>query len=219
MSITKVSDYAVGDIDLTAMMNTLNKAYKSQAAVTLSNYDNDSAPVVKVGSVFDNNGTQYAVTGTDETPTGYSGISNSTTFYLYFDESAEAFIYDSTAPSWSDDLQGWYNGNDRALFSMYKDSGGTLYQGKSKLIHYTYQQLTMKSVSVSVPSSGSTVIPIGMFVWTDNGFNKIQVRKVGSTNIIEEKGGYIVSDGRTFEFYNPDSSIGSIVQLYKIGKI
>jgi len=128
MSISKISDFAVGDIDLTAMMSTLNHAYKGQAQVTLSNYDNDSAPVVKVGSVFDNNGTQYAVTGSDETPTGYSGISNSTTFYLFFDESAEAFIYSETAPTWSDEFQGWYNGNDRALFSMYKDSGGTEYQ-------------------------------------------------------------------------------------------
>lgn len=123
MSISKVSDFAVGDIDLTAMMESINKSYKGKAEVTLSNYDNDSAPDVKVGSMFDNNGTLYAVTGSDETPTGYSGISTSKTFYLYFDESAEAFIYSSTSPSWSDDLQGWYNSNDRALFSMYKDSG------------------------------------------------------------------------------------------------
>ena len=131
MAISKVSDFAVGDIDLTAMMSTLNHAYKGQARVTISEYDTDSAPVVKVGSVFDCNGAQYAVNTADETPTGYSGISNSTTFYLYFDESAEAFIYSETAPTWSDDLQGWYNGNDRALFSMYKDSGGTLYQYKN----------------------------------------------------------------------------------------
>jgi len=147
MSISKVSDFAVGDIDLTAKMSTLNHAYKGQAQVTLSNYDNDSAPVVKVGSVFDNNGTQYAVTGSDETPTGYSGISNSTTFYLYFDESAEAFIYSSTSPSWSDDLQGWYNGNDRALFSMYKDSGGTLYKHKNII---TNNNIRMKRYSLGV---------------------------------------------------------------------
>ena len=67
------------------------------------------------------------------TPTGYAGITNSTTFYLYYDESASVFIYSNTAPTWSDVLQGWYNGNDRAFFSMYKDSGGTLYQSKSSL--------------------------------------------------------------------------------------
>ena len=145
MSIEKISSFAIGDSNLNAIMNTLNRAYKGQAQVTLSNYDNDSAPVVKVGSVFDCNGTQYAVSGSDETPTGYSGISNSTTFFLYFDESATAFVYDSTSPTWSDDLQGWYNGNDRALFSMYKDSGGTLYQHKNII---TNDRIRTKRISI-----------------------------------------------------------------------
>ena len=109
------------------------KAYKTQADITITNYDNDSAPQVTAGSIFACNGTHFENTAL-ATPTGYSGISNSTTFYLYYDESGGVFIYSSTAPTWSDALQGWYNGNDRAFFSMYKDSGGTLYQYKYKII-------------------------------------------------------------------------------------
>lgn len=105
---------------------------KGYSAVTISEYDTDAAPDVKAGSVFDNNGATITV-ATDTTPTGYSGISVSTIFYLYYDESASTFIYSETAPTWSDALQGWYNGTDRALFSMYKDSGGTLYENKNNV--------------------------------------------------------------------------------------
>ena len=133
MAITLLNDFGVGDTNFTTMMNTINKSYKGKADITLSNYDNDSAPVVKVGSIFEDNGALFIVDTSDITPSGYAGIANSTIFYLYFDESATAFIYDSTTPTWSDALQGWYSENDRALFSMYKDSGGTLYQTKNKM--------------------------------------------------------------------------------------
>jgi len=119
------------DFDYSKLSDAQTQTYKGKAEITISNYDNDSAPDVKVGSVFENNGTLFIVDSADITPTGYSGISNSTTFYLYYDESAGTFIYSSTAPTWSDSKQGWYNGNDRAFFSMYKDSGGTLYQHKN----------------------------------------------------------------------------------------
>jgi len=133
MAVRILNDFAPGDTNFTAMMETLNKAYKGQSQITISNYDTTAAPVVKVGSVFGNNGSQVLVETGDETPTGYGGIANSTTFYIYYDESGEAFIFSSTTPSWNDALQGWYNSNDRAFFSMYKDSGGTLYTNKLKL--------------------------------------------------------------------------------------
>jgi hypothetical protein len=135
MSISQINDYGVGDTNFTSFMETLDATRRGLAQITISEYDTDSAPSVKVGAVFEVGGAFYQVSGTDETPTGYSGISNSTTFYLYFDVSAEAFIYSSSAPTWSDALQGWYNGDDRAFFSMYKDSGGTLYIGKKKFEH------------------------------------------------------------------------------------
>ena len=140
MAFQKTSDYAVGDVNFTSFMNSLDTTRRGGSSITLSNYDNDSAPVVKVGSWFENNGALYEVITGDETPTGYSGISNSTTFYLYYDDSGDEFIYSSTAPTWSDSKQGWYNGNDRALFSMYKDSGGTLYQDKTKIQQSTFER-------------------------------------------------------------------------------
>ena len=129
---TKKSDYD-RLLDNTQYLKTeLAKASKGKADITISEYDTTAAPDVKAKSVFENNGTVTEV-ATDTTPTGYAGISSGTTFYTYWDESESVFIYSAAAPTWSDLLQGWYNGNDRAFFSMYKDSGGTLYENKSLL--------------------------------------------------------------------------------------
>jgi hypothetical protein len=135
MSLDQINNYGPGDNNFTSFQETLDATRRGLAEITLSEYDTDLAPVVKVGSVFENNSAFFQVTTSDITPTGYSGISNSTTFYLYFDESATAFIYSATAPTWNDARQGWYNGDDRALFSMYKDSGGTLYQDKCLIVN------------------------------------------------------------------------------------
>ncbi len=132
MAVSKQNDFSIGDSNLNGMMVSINGSYKGKAEITISNYDNDLAPAVKVGSEFDCNGGLYIVKTADETPSGYPGIANDTMFYLVFDVSALSFVYTSTAPTWSDSLQGWYNGNDRYFFSMYKDSGGTLYHGKKK---------------------------------------------------------------------------------------
>ncbi len=102
MSVELLNDFGVGNFNLTAITDTIVRAYKGKNDVALSNYDGTGSPVVKVGSVFDNNGALYIVSGSDETPTGYAGISVSTTFYLVFDVSALAFIFTATAPTWND---------------------------------------------------------------------------------------------------------------------
>ena len=112
MAIVKLNQFEAGNSDLTYIMETLDKAMKGKNEITLSNYSGTGAPQVKVGSIFENNGTSYKVTAADITPTGYAGIANSTTFYIYYDESGGVFIFSSTGPSWSDALQGYYNGND-----------------------------------------------------------------------------------------------------------
>jgi hypothetical protein len=125
MAFDQLNEYGVGDSNLTTMMETIDGSYIGKADITLSEYDTGAAPVVKVGSIFDNNGTLYRVITADETPTGYVGLPSDAKFYLYFDASATGFIYSGTVPTWNDALQGWYNGNDRALFSMYKDTAAS----------------------------------------------------------------------------------------------
>ena len=130
MAINQIN---TADFDYAMMLSVINLSYKTQADITITNYDDDTAPQVTAGSIFANNGAIFQNT-TLATPVNYAGISNSTAFYLYYDESEGEFLFAETVPTWSDAKQGWYSGNDRAFFSMYKDSGGTLYQRKSILV-------------------------------------------------------------------------------------
>ena len=134
MSVRQIN---TANYDYAMMLEVINKSYKGKADITISEYDTTAAPSVQIGSVWEDNGAIFILETDDMTPTGYAGISSSTTFYLYYDESAEVFIYSETAPTWSDALQGWYNGNDRAFFSMGKDAGDTLYENKVRLVDST----------------------------------------------------------------------------------
>ena len=145
MAITQVNGYEIGDVDFTAMMETLDKTFKGKAEITISEYDTDAAPVVEVGSVFECNGALFKVDSGNVTPSGYGNISNSSAFYLYFSD--DEFIYSSNEPTWSDDKQGWYTGEDRAFFSLYKDSGGTDY--KSKVFLTSQNDLVKGTITLS----------------------------------------------------------------------
>lgn len=131
------------------MLESINKSYKGKADITIDEYDSTAAPDVKVGSVFDVNGAIFIVEDSDITPTGYAGISSSTTFYLYWDVDPGAFIYSETAPTWNDALQGWYNSDDRAFFSMFKDSGDTLYQDKLFLLNQSQRQIEVENITIN----------------------------------------------------------------------
>ncbi len=134
MAINQINTAA---FDYPMMLSVINLSYKTQHDITITNYEAETAPQVTAGSVFANNGAIFTNDAL-ATPTGYAGIANSTAFYLYLDVApTPTFIFSSVAPAWSDAKQGWYNGNDRAFFSMFKDSGGTLYQNKGLMLPET----------------------------------------------------------------------------------
>lgn len=167
MGVNQVNNYGVGDNNFTSFQNTLDVTRRGGANVTISEYDTDAAPSVKVGSWFENNGALIEVVSADETPTGYSGITNDTEFYLYYDASAEAFIYSEDEPDWSDSKQGWYHPtetNDRALFSMFKDSGGTLYQDKTFIQQESFQRNVITD-SIEEKNTGEGVKHLSKTKW------------------------------------------------------
>ena len=49
-----------GVLDYEAMLETLIAAYKEKPTLTLTNYDNDSAPQVTAGSIFENGGALFS---------------------------------------------------------------------------------------------------------------------------------------------------------------
>jgi hypothetical protein len=128
MAITQYTEPATVNPSLTDWQNSIardNASSRGFAEVDLDDYeDGATAPKVAVGSRFDNNGALYVVSGAAESISGIAGISNSTTFYVYFDVSAGVFLASTTAPTFDKEKRGWYNGNDRALFRIYKDSSG-----------------------------------------------------------------------------------------------
>jgi len=133
MAITLLNDFDQGDSNLDGIMETLNKTYKGMARISLTNFNNDDEPVVKLGSVFENKGSLYIVDTDDITPSGYDDVNNSNAFYLYYDLVTDDFIYSMTVPAWNDDYQGYYDGNNRALYSMFKASAG-IYRDKLLLL-------------------------------------------------------------------------------------
>ncbi len=188
------------DYDYAMFLETLNKSYKGKSNITISEYDSDAAPDVKVGSVWEDNGAIFILETADLEPTGYAGISNSTTFFLYYDESAKVFIYSETVPTWSDVLQDWYNSNDRAFFFMYKDSGGTLYQSK---------QLLKKQGELY-----TKVIEIGDWNMDGTGFvdvvHNLTLTKIRMVSVL------IINDAETIS-YNLINSVSGTVDLYRGG--
>ena len=207
---------------LSQTITSLNLAYKTQNDITLSNYDNDLAPQVQAGSVFANNGAQFENTS-DVSPSGYGGIANSTIFYLYFDVSGNEFIFSSTVPVWDDDKQGWYNGNDRAFFSMYKDSGGTLYQNKyrlgdqrelyngKKLNDSNYIEGTFTGAQVFtklapfIPNTGDTILIVG-------GINSVTLNET-QTSRVER------IDATTIRFFGtvPSTAVNNTLSIDSAG--
>lgn len=83
------------------------------------------------------------------TSVAISGAANNTFYYLYLDDSeigttpyselvASDFIWSTTAPTWSAAKRGWYNSNDRCVFSILTSAAGSIlyfnHDGGNKII-------------------------------------------------------------------------------------
>lgn len=102
-------------------------------SIGLDEYDTDAEPelqagFVEVGGEIYENTAALAITG-------WAGVAVSTQAYVYIvpGGTTATCIFSSTAPTWSNIKRGWYNSNDRAIFTVYKDSAGTGYCHKQEL--------------------------------------------------------------------------------------
>lgn len=115
------------------------KISKGYAQITLSDYaDGATSPDIQAGSKYEVNGSYFETTSA-QTPTGWGGISNSTQAYIKAVPSGSGnsttitWTYTDTTPTWSDTKQGYYDGNDRYFFAIYKDSSGE-YDNREKYL-------------------------------------------------------------------------------------
>lgn len=139
MAISQYTESATTNVQLSdyqALIARDNAGSRGYAEVDLNDYaDGATAPTVVVGSRWDNNGSLYNVTGSNEAISGLAGISPDRTVYIYFDVSALEFIASTTAPTFDNEKRGWYSGNDRAFFRIYKNDSGE-YTNRQELTKY-----------------------------------------------------------------------------------
>lgn len=102
---------------LSGTITAQNKVYKTQADITLTNFATTGVPQVQAGTIFANNGTLFEVDA--NAAINDSGVANGWVYVKYSVGNAR-FEYTVGAPTWSDDKQGYYSGNDRYFFKMYK---------------------------------------------------------------------------------------------------
>ena len=134
-------------------------------ALSLTEYNTSAAAAIAAGSVVEIAGAFFTFSS-DETPTGWSSVVTATTGYIALTASGTAGSqvvnanYTSTAPTWRDDLQGWYASaasSVRIVASVYKAESASYYPKyvlKNRQTENTYSEpfLTISS-SLSVVSS------------------------------------------------------------------
>lgn len=120
-------------VDKTVSITWFGNGIYGYEASAITENATDSEPVVEDGSKIEISNEIYSFTG-NESITGWSGISNSTQAYIYFVPAGSActVIFSATAPTWDTAKNGWYNGNNRAIWAVYRDSSGS-YTSKNKM--------------------------------------------------------------------------------------
>lgn len=134
---------------------------KGYLALSLTEYTTSAAAAIAAGSVVEIAGAFFTFAG-DETPnaSSWTAISTGSTAYLALTASGTAgsqivnAAYTATAPTWRDDLQGWYASaasSVRIVASVYKAESTSYYP---KYVLKTRQSNTIKSEPfLSVASS------------------------------------------------------------------
>jgi len=106
MSGQKINNYSQLDTNILEVQLTLDQTRKGLHSVSLTNYDNTSAPQIAAGSVVEVNGALYKFTA-NETITG--SPTDGTVYIMIVPSTTTCTAeYINTAPIWSDDKQGWY---------------------------------------------------------------------------------------------------------------
>jgi hypothetical protein len=147
--------------DSYSQQNDLQQAtQRGHSRVGLDSYaDGSTAPEVVTGSEFEIDGDIVRVITANEAISGVGAIANSNDIYVYYDPTAEEFVASTTAPTFSVSLGGWYNGSDRALFKMYKDSSGDYVERNILEDFENKEQIGNKKINGGLIVSGISSIP------------------------------------------------------------
>ena len=153
MAGSKVNAYAIGDVNLTSLMETVDRQRRGYQALSLTNFASLLEPKIASGSLVEVSGALFKFE-IDESITGWSGIANSNEVYIKLVPSGSSItaVFTTTAPVWSDSKQGFYSTNDRYIGGLYKDGSGN-YSKK-----WLYKYLTEVTGVVRVFGTGDLSI-------------------------------------------------------------
>lgn len=131
----KISNFAEGNVKLTALMQTVNAISKNFHQLTLTDFNLTSESQIAAGSVIECNGAIYYF----EEDESISGSPSDGAVYIMLvpssDSNSDDFVYaeyTNTAPTWSDEKQGWYDSTGNYKYLKY----GMLKSGSSYVLKY-----------------------------------------------------------------------------------
>ena len=108
-----VSDYGIGDTNFDTMMLTLDKTYKGNMSLSLTEMSTSTVPAIAAGSWVENNGalfkfdTESVISTTD--PVTSTTVADGTVYMVLVPSgSSITAAFTATAPTWSDSKQGYY---------------------------------------------------------------------------------------------------------------
>ncbi|HPM35719.1 MAG TPA: hypothetical protein PLE16_14095, partial [Spirochaetota bacterium] len=108
----RISKYHIGQQDAENLMKTVSLQRKGLMLVTLTNFENTSAPAIARGSICDVANTLYESAGEAIRGTAVNGL-NYIKLRPTSDDNIAAY-YTQAAPAWSAELGGWYGVGESA---------------------------------------------------------------------------------------------------------
>jgi hypothetical protein len=116
MAAEKVNNYGIGDIDFTALMQTVDALIVGNRQVMITEYDTTAEPLIAAGSRFEVGGALYKWDSNepiyDEDSNGFVNGD----LYIKCIPAGDTLevVFTNTAPVWSNAKQGWYGIGDNA---------------------------------------------------------------------------------------------------------
>ena len=164
MAGSEINLYGVGDVDLTALMNTVDLQRVNRLALSLTNYDNTALPAIAAGSLAEVAGTWFKFTA-EEAITGWAGVAVGLAYIKLVpagtDPDTVTAEFTDTAPVWSDAKQWWYGtaaaANHRYITTLNKVDAAT-YANKN-IYNGRYGERPMRS-RVRVTKNNAQTLPL-----------------------------------------------------------
>ncbi len=205
MAGTEINLYGVGDVDLTALMNTVDMQRVTFHALSLTNYDNTALPAIAAGSFCEVGGTLFGF-GVELAITGWGAIANDTPAFIKLvpagatPDTVTAEFTD-TSPVWSDTKQGWYgtvaSANHRYIGGLHRVDAATY---SRKWLYGTFDTSTQ---IIKAHGDGSVDVAGSLGI---EGASRVRVTKNDAQSIPDSTATIVQYDDEDFDNLNEFAS-------------